>query len=180
MKKREMRIYPYDHAWKDKFVAEAKLLRKIFLSDIKVNIEHIGSTAVPGLSAKPTIDIMIGVESLNIADSYVKHIEKVGYEYVKDYEQSLPDRRFFRKGYCQAVSYHIHLVVVDSVFWKEHLLFRDILINNPSVKNEYFELKSKLSKQFIHDPYKYSQGKSKFIQIIIKTFGSLSNLINAV
>lgn len=98
MKKRDMKIYPYNRSWRDEFANEKKLLGKVFLNNIKADIVHIGSTAVPGLPAKPTIDIMIGVKSLTILDNCIKHIEKAGYEYVKEYEQSLPKRRFFRKG----------------------------------------------------------------------------------
>lgn len=168
---RNMRLSRYNSQWATKFLEEKKKLEaNVFFNTDGIVIEHIGSTAVPGLNAKATIDMMIGVKSLEEADSYVKNVEKHGYEYVKEYEKNLPDRRFFRKGYDQDISYHIHMVVLETAFWKNHLLFRDILRHDPLIKKKYGELKLILSKKFLNDSFNYSQGKSKFIATAIDLY----------
>lgn len=130
-----------------------------------VGIEHIGSTSVPGLAAKP----VIGVLALADADAHcIEPIVALGYEYIQRYEIDLPERRFFRRrdgegaGRC-----NIHLVEKGSEFWERHLLFRDYLRAHPQVARQYEQLKRRLAPLF-DDVNQYADAKSDFIREIAK------------
>jgi GrpB-like predicted nucleotidyltransferase (UPF0157 family) len=110
-------------------------------------VEHIGSTAVPGLAAKPVIDILVGVPSLDLADVHcIEPIVSLGYEYnMKRFEASMPLRRYFRKNNRQGQRTHlIHMVKTGSDFWKDPLLFRDHLRQNRDDRLAYERLKRDL------------------------------------
>jgi GrpB-like predicted nucleotidyltransferase (UPF0157 family) len=159
-------LEPYNHNWQELFYQEKiALVNKLAL--YKIEIEHIGSTAIPGIYAKPVIDIMIGVDSLFIADEFlIPIIKTLDYEYISIYEQSIPDRRYFNKNLVDNIRTHqIHLVEYKSEFWNRHLLFRDYLRNNPKIAKEYEQLKLFLAKQYT-DTNKYAAAKNSFIRKI--------------
>ena len=108
----------------------------------------IGSTAVPGLGAKPILDIMVGVSDLAKVEARITDLETAGYEYVPEYEAELPDRRYFRKPRTGTRRFHLHCVRLGGRFWSGHLLFRDYLRENPDVARAYFELKLDLASRF--------------------------------
>jgi GrpB-like predicted nucleotidyltransferase (UPF0157 family) len=130
-----------------------------------LDIQHIGSTSVSGLGAKPIIDIMIGVRTLQEADTYcLVPISGLGYEYIKKYEDQMPYRRYFRKSRNENIlEHHIHLVEKGSEFWIRHLAFRDYLRANAEVAREYEQLKRKLAPQF-SDGNEYAVAKTDFIK----------------
>lgn len=120
-------IQEYDPNWQNLFEQEKEQL--LMILPVETTIQHIGSTSVPGLSAKPIIDIVIGVVSLEIADLfYIDPITKLGYIYVAEYEQQIPERRYFRK-INNPISYHIHIVVHNGNLWGKYINFRDYLVN---------------------------------------------------
>jgi GrpB-like predicted nucleotidyltransferase (UPF0157 family) len=164
-----MQIYlaPYSIDWPKKFEREKKLLLKA-IGEWVEDIQHVGSTAVPGLSAKPIIDIMIGIESLTDADEHcIVPLEQLGYEYVQQFESETPERRYFRKSSQGVRTYQIHLVEIDSDWWQRHLLFRDYLRSHPQAANEYETLKQALAK--VHsDTNEYATAKTAFIRKIEK------------
>ena len=165
MKNQSIIIAPYDAAWPELFNKEKKLIEHA-LGKNALAIEHIGSTAVQGLAAKPIIDIMIGVADLSGADKHaLKPLIELGYEYVPEYEVQAPDRRYFRKRTIAGVTqgYNIHMVVLDSPFFKSHLAFRNYLRTHPDVVLEYAALKKKLAAQHT-DTNEYAQAKSAFIR----------------
>jgi len=137
------------------------------LNELQKTIEHIGSTSVPGLQAKPVIDIMIGVSSLEQADSCVPFIERTGYLHRPEHEDSIPDRRYFERSGSE-VDYHIHMVVFGSKFWKEHIFFRNYLRENPEAVKQYAALKKELAEKFRDNREAYTNGKTEFIQEILK------------
>lgn len=159
-------IVPYDDQWPKIFETEkSKILSA--LGDKNVVIKHIGSTAIPGLAAKPIIDIMIGITDLKTADDGIKPLEKIGYEYVPEFEKDLPERRFlYKNSPLPHQNFHCHIVRKDGAFWRQHLFFRDYLRKNPKVAAEYQQLKEKLAKQFL-DASHYCKAKSSFIQKIL-------------
>ncbi|NHJ49711.1 MAG: GrpB family protein [Asgard group archaeon] len=161
-------VEEYNPNWKSKYSKiREDILEKI--GDFVVEIEHIGSTAIPGLASKPIIDVMIGTQSLEDADKCIPRIIEMNFEYVKEHEKVLPNRRFFRKpvkGLGQR-EYHIHMVVFNDEFWKRQLLFRDYLITHPKVLKAYEELKRKLALKFKDNRQAYSDGKDDFIQKIL-------------
>jgi GrpB-like predicted nucleotidyltransferase (UPF0157 family) len=136
-------------------------------------IEHIGSTAVPGLGAKPIIDIMVGISRLSDAKRCINPLERIGYEYVPEYEDSIPERRYFRKGPNEPNKhYHLHMVEYDSEFWKRQLFFRDYLRTHPKAASEYFKLKKQLAVKYHLNREGYTDAKTSFITSILSKANS--------
>lgn len=156
----------YNPKWKTDFETEKQHL----ISAIGINylIEHIGSTAVKGLCAKPVIDILIGVDSLSKSEELIPKICKLGYSYISDYEKILPERRYFQKVINGKHIVHIHLVKKQTAFWEKYLLFRDILRQSPEISSQYSSLKQGLSKQNWDNRNAYTSAKSDFIQTTLK------------
>lgn len=124
---------------------------------------------MPGLSAKPVIDILIGVYSLEAAKAVIPQIEALGYGYWR--EDTTPRRLYFVRGLPPngPRSHHIHLVEKDTEFWRTHLLFRDILRADSAEARRYEELKTRLAAQFTNDREAYTDGKADYIQAILDT-----------
>ena len=159
-------VVPYQNDWPNKFASERFALGAIF-PEPRFQIEHVGSTAVPGLCAKPIIDIMIGAPSLSEIDECVDAMRRVGYEYMPQHEHALPLRRFFAKPIIRPRVFHVHVVTVNGAFWNDHLLFRDALRNDSRLANDYAELKRQLAQQFDDDREGYTDAKGSFISVAL-------------
>ena len=154
-------IADYDPQWPQLYEqAKHRILQAT--NGLIIAIEHIGSTAVPGLAAKPIIDIMPGVKQLANADACIEGLVRMGYTYVPIYEDALPDRRYFSLHLREHKGYHIHMVEVGGDFWKRHLLFRDYLHAHPEAAQAYAQIKRKLAPQFT-DTNDYASAKTEFI-----------------
>jgi len=133
-----------------------------------LDIHHVGSTAIPGLDAKPIIDILIDVSSMEAADSIVSHLQKVRYEHLpqkRDYDQ----RRFLRRYVDPHENDHVHLTTRERNPWRERLLrFRDSLLTHPETVRAYLELKHQLAQRYPHDRFTYGRAKDDFIQSIVE------------
>lgn len=156
-------VVPYDPFWPAIFEAERARLEAV-MGRWVAGIEHVGSTAVPGLDAKPVVDIMAGVRSLGDADRCVRTLEEIGYEHRGEAE--VPGRIFFRTASPRAC--HLHLVVVGGEFWESHLLFRDYLRTQPETASEYARLKHELAPRFRHDREAYTEAKTGFAEAVVK------------
>jgi len=156
-------VVEYNKEWPKLFDKEQDLLWKT-LSETVVCIEHIGSTSVPGLAAKPVIDIMIGLRNFAEADGLVPKVVDLGYIYIRKYEDVMPYRRFFQKMQNGKYTHHIHMVEINHEFWERHLLFRDYLRKNPKTAGEYALLKKKLAKRQWKDTNDYTDAKTQFIK----------------
>ncbi len=155
-------IQPYNHNWPNLFKQEKAQL-KSSLSKHATKIQHIGSTSVLELGARPIIDIMIGVLSLVDADRFcIQPIVALKYEYVPSFEINTPERRFFRKAIPYAS--HIHLVEINSSWWEERLLFRNYLRKNKEACHAYEAHKRKLAEQEWSSSSEYSNAKSDFLK----------------
>jgi len=128
-----------------------------------VAIEHIGSTAVPGLGAKPIIDIMIAIRQLDDAKNCIEPLKSIGYTYFPEHEDDFPERRYFDTGTSRTQMYHLHMVERISAFWERHLLFRDFLRECPDVARQYHELKKELADRYGSDRVSYTDAKTHFI-----------------
>jgi len=138
------------------------------IGHIIARVEHIGSTAVSGLGAKPIIDIIVAVNHLSDAEKCIEPLQRIGYEYQPKHEASMPERRFFRKGDPpKEQHYHLHMVELTSGFWKRHLLFRDYLRNHQKVAKEYYELKKRLANKYGSDREGYTEEKTLFIESVV-------------
>lgn len=158
-------IVDYEPGWPRAFDEEkARLLAAI--GPHIVGVEHVGSTAVPGLAAKPIIDILIGLRRLSDAVFCIPPLESMGYEYLPQREMETPERKFLAKPRTKPRSHHIHMVEVGSDFWERHLLFRDHLRANPDAAAEYEALKRDLAAKFGEDRDAYTEGKTEFIRRI--------------
>jgi len=133
-------IFDYDPEWKGLFEAEKLRLEQVF-SFIDFDVEHVGSTAVEGLGAKPIIDIMVGVDDLASVESNIANLEALDYSYQPEHERLYPERRFFQKPRSGPHQYHLHCVTRDTEFYRDHIFFRNHLAENPDVAGEYLALK---------------------------------------
>lgn len=152
----------YNPNWQDIFLKEKMRLENILPANSQV--EHIGSTSIKDLCAKPIIDILCGVDSFLISDNLIDKIVGLNYEYFEQYNAIIPDRRYFKK--MGENNFHIHLVQTGGQFWERHLLFRDFLIKNEIVKNEYASLKRELAQKEWVDGNEYAGAKTEFIRAI--------------
>ena len=157
----------YSPQWPLIFEAERTVLASVF-AGLSFRIEHIGSTAVPSLGAKPIVDVLVGAPSLADIEMRIPAIEVLGYQYVPEHEAVLPQRRFFAKPVVHPRQFHVHAVATNSSFFAEHLLFRDSLRANPRLAAEYFSLKVELAARFGDDREGYTDAKSSFIQSVIR------------
>lgn len=157
----------YSPMWPAIFHIEHGRLTAIFGVDAVV-IEHIGSTAVPGLGAKPVIDVMLGAPAISIVERKIAHLEADGYRYVQEFEKSMPERRYFVKAQGHPGYFHLQGVVYGSPFWKRHLAFRDALRADASLAGDYWKLKRRLAARFPNDRGAYNDAKSEFIRTVIE------------
>ena len=160
VKTMHVRVVPYNSAWVERFRQEAEVLQPLF-GDELVAIHHVGSTAVPGLQAKPVIDIMPIVRHIERVDSLTTPLEKLGYEGLG--ENGIPGRRYFRKGGDDR-THQIHVFQRGDPNVERHLAFRDYLRAHPAVAAQYGALKAALAQQFPEDIYGYMDGKDAFIK----------------
>jgi GrpB-like predicted nucleotidyltransferase (UPF0157 family) len=158
-------VVPYDPAWAETYRREAEQLRLVFGS-LLIDIHHIGSTSIPGLSAKPIIDMMPIVRDIEKVDSYNEYMREIGYE--PRGENGIVGRRYFVKGGDIDRTHHVHIYAADSPEVAKHLDFRDYVNAHPDALRDYAELKIELARQFPHDIESYMAGKDAFIKETIE------------
>lgn len=160
-----VQLQVYDPGWANEFEQERQRLLDVFGNRL-IAIEHIGSTSVPGLSAKPIIDMIAAVESFNDLGDFIEPLQKLGYEYMP--ERMFTDRKFFPKGPRSNRTHHLNLVLKSEVDqWESPLLFRDYLRNRQDARDEYAQLKSSLAQKYGHNRENYTKSKNDFIQHIL-------------
>jgi GrpB-like predicted nucleotidyltransferase (UPF0157 family) len=162
-------ISDYNSDWAKIFLLEKQNILSITEPGIILRIEHIGSTAVPGLCAKPTIDILIEISDNTDCNLLIDNLQKIQYQYIPRPDNP-PPHIMLAKGYSikgfTGQAFHIHIRYSGD--WDE-IVFRNYLINNPDVAHEYGELKRKLSIEYRNDREKYTDSKGDFISGITKT-----------
>lgn len=167
----EVVIVDYNPAWPALFEEEKKRLLAVAGQWIE-DIQHVGSTSVPGLAAKPIVDIMIAIHRLADVEKCVAPIESLGYGYMG--EHGLPERHFFRKpapDTWRGRTHHIHMVLRDSNQWINQIHFRDYLREHAEGRQQYQELKRALAEQFGSDRFAYTDAKQEFIFSILRKAG---------
>ncbi|MBT6120336.1 GNAT family N-acetyltransferase [bacterium] len=158
----KIELNSYDPNWKTQFETEKQRLHSIIGKNS--SIEHIGSTAIEGLCAKPVIDILIGIDHFSDPKTLITKISGLGYDYISEYEQQLPERRYFQKVRNGHHFIHIHLVERNSRFWQRHLFFRNQLSLYPELRNQYARLKQNLAQIKWKSRNDYASAKGEFIQ----------------
>jgi GrpB-like predicted nucleotidyltransferase (UPF0157 family) len=152
-------IVDYDPQWPARFAEERARLAEAF-GDDAIEIEHIGSTSVPGLAAKPIIDIVIGARTVPPPASRITAVEGLGYEHLGEY--GIPGRAYFRRRSPRPRTHHVHVYAAGSDRIRDHLLFRDWLRAHPAEATSYAELKRELARQDL-DSAAFQSGKAHFI-----------------
>jgi GrpB-like predicted nucleotidyltransferase (UPF0157 family) len=154
-----VRLVEYDERWPGLFATEARHLHAA-CGTLSIALEHVGSTAVPGLCAKPVLDILAGHPPAIPAASYVQCLQEAGYVHRGD--RGIAGHQFFRRG--QPRAYHIHLVEEGGVLWRQYLAFRDRLRLDAGAAQRYGDLKRRLARDYPRDRESYINGKAAFVR----------------
>jgi GrpB-like predicted nucleotidyltransferase (UPF0157 family) len=150
----EVLVVDWDPAWPVRAAEEAAAVAEALRA---VRVEHIGSTAVPGLSAKPVLDLLAGLRSLDLGPAELQGMQALGYEYLG--EHGLPGRLFFRKS-PERRTHHVHAVGLGGTEWRRHLAFRDYLRAHPDEAARYGEAKRALARAVQGDWEAYTDRKT--------------------
>lgn len=156
-------LEPANPAWPRLFEKEKTRLLEAFPSHFK-GLEHIGSTAVPGLDAKPIVDMLGGVTSLAEADALLEPLCVLGWDTSPAFNATLLDRRFLLRWPEGVRTHHLHLVVYGSEAWHERLKFRDCLRAHPDVAQRYLALKLELAERYRDNREAYTGAKTAFVR----------------
>jgi GrpB-like predicted nucleotidyltransferase (UPF0157 family) len=180
-------IQEHQESWTIEFSNLMVIIQNALRPFTNTTIEHIGSTSVAGLNAKPIIDILVGIEKAGFLDKIVSPMQEAGFTYSKKYELSWPERRYFlqltpistksppltidigdddsfRQYFISKA--HVHIVVKATHDWKRHIAFRDFLRTHPDFRERYDQLKKKLSEKEFRHHLKYYSRKNDFVKEI--------------
>ncbi|MGM0898939.1 MAG: GrpB family protein [Bacillota bacterium] len=161
---RQVIVTAYNAGWHAAFENAATEIREILSSEC-LDVQHIGSTAVPGLAAKPVIDLLVVVYGIEAIDCFEQDFRKLGYQ--AKGENGLPGRRYFERGGNER-THHVHCYELGNPEISRHLAFRDFLKANPRIASAYGELKMELAKQYPLDIEQYIIGKQAMVLEIEK------------
>jgi len=157
-------ILPYNPKWVKQFTAESKVIRTAF-EDPELEIEHIGSTAVPGMSGKPLIDILVIISDIDLVDPHVEAMERAGYTAYGDFLE-MKSYLFAREINGQKLV-NVHVFETGHPHIKEMLAVRDFLRNNLDEAKAYSRLKNQLYKQYPTDYAGYREAKDEYVEDLI-------------
>ncbi len=159
-------IVPYDSQWPDEF-NKIKNMLLMHLNDLILSIEHIGSTSVPNLSAKPIIDINMIMESYEVFPDIVNRLKEIGYKHRGDL--GIKGREAFQQpSNNEFIDFHLYCSPRDSEALRRHIQFREYLRNHSEARQEYENLKINLAQKFRDDRVAYTESKTEFIQNILR------------
>ena len=164
-------LEPHDPEWPKRFESEAERLRAA-LGEAAVRIEHVGSTAVEGLAAKPTIDIQVSVPSMTPRSRYLEPLTALGYRWALD--PWTDEHEFFSRDENGSRTFHVHVCPEGSEWERRHLAFRDWLREHPGDAAAYERLKRELAQAHPRDTYSYADAKSSFVRAIEAQAGAVT------
>lgn len=162
---RTVRVDKYNSKWKDEYIKEEKILKGI-LSNYDIDIQHIGSTSIIGCSAKPIIDIAIGVPYLEYGQKLIPILQDSGWLY--DGKSDFGVQYFLKKCRNNIETHFIHIEDINSRIWQNHIVFRDYLNCHPEKIIDYVNVKKRLEIKYADDRPNYTKMKAPFIECIIK------------
>ncbi|MCR8659032.1 GrpB family protein [Paenibacillus endoradicis] len=154
----KVRLTPFSDKWAQMFQDEVNNLKAIF-EELIINFEHFGSTSVPGMKAKPVIDMMCIVNEISIVDSFNEKMNALGYDIAGEW--GIDRRRLFRKGGDNR-THHIHFYQFNNPQIERHLVFRDYLRSHPEEVARYSQFKEEIARQF-ENTSGYSPAKKAFV-----------------
>ena len=167
--KKHVVVEPYNEEWKSDFIAIRDELDTV-LKDIVLRIEHVGSTSVEGLSAKPVIDIDVVIKDTTVLPDVISALQTIGYFHEGDL--GIPGREAFKyEGKEHLRKHHLYVCSQDSEELKRHITFRDYLRSNPDAVEEYSKIKEEAANLYPWDIDKYIEHKSPVIEMIYKRIG---------
>lgn len=159
---RKVILVPHDSAWASMYELEtARILSAC--GDQILATEHVGSTSIPGIHAKPIIDIAIAVRELKDADKMQAGMAGLGYDYPRDV--GIPNQYVYGKGNPR--KYIVHVQEYDSQHWRDYLKFRNALRNDPGLAKRYERLKLELARKYADDRATYTDGKASFVANVV-------------
>ncbi|MFB4213376.1 GrpB family protein [Shouchella sp. JSM 1781072] len=167
LKRGTVALIEYKEEWTKIFNRDKDIILQIVGNKV-VDIQHVGSTAIPDISAKPIIDILVGLKNIFEADHFIPKFEEKSYEFRP--HASTQDRFLYIKGGKNFRTHHIHVVQYGSNEWNRMIRFRDYLRENPKVALEYKELKEDLANRFSNNREEYTKGKENFVYQIENLF----------
>ena len=169
MRTAKVTVVPYSEGWKSAFEAIRQELHNA-LGDLIMGIEHVGSTSVEGLSAKPCIDVDIIIKDYDALDAVVDQLARIGY--IHEGDLGIPGREAFRySGKTHFMKHHLYVCPQDSEELHRHVTFRDFLRNNPEAVKKYSLIKEKAAELFPNDIDGYIEYKSTCIEELYKECG---------
>ncbi len=164
LKRGTVHLISHQSSWATDFEKE-KLQLLSAIGDYISTIEHVGSTSIPGLAAKPIIDMLAEVDNLSVYKQLIEPLAALGYEFMP--ERIFIDRVFFPKGARENRTHHLSLVVKDSDQWKKTLAFRDYLRKNSAARDKYQTHKTELAAKYPDDRASYTKAKEQLIEEIL-------------
>lgn len=159
-------LVPHDEDWHRLFEEEKARIENA-VGALIVGVEHVGSTSVCGIAAKPVLDIAAAIEKYSDGARCVAPLEALDYKYRGEY--GIAKRHYFVKG--EPRTHHLHVVELNGDFWRSHLLFRDHLRRNPHIAGEYENLKKELAREHSENRDAYQTGKTEFIENVLIAAG---------
>lgn len=167
----DVALVPYDACWVSQFATERDRLFALFPGDF-IAIEHFGSTAVPGLSAKPIIDILAGVESMSHADTLIDPLCRAKYTTSIEFNATLQERRWLMRWANGHRTHHLHIVVYGGLQWRRRLEFREALRSDPALAARYEQHKQRLAAEFRADREAYTDAKAEFVREVLASYAT--------
>ena len=161
---RKIVVVPHENHWSEKFQMEAKRLKSAMPETVKIH--HIGSTSVPGLAAKPIIDMIMEVENIERVDGWNERFIELGY--IVKGENGISRRRYFIHGTEEKRSYHLHVFEKGNPEIVRHLAFRDYMMAHCEEAETYATLKKELAEKYTYDGTLYTEGKNEFVRNVDK------------
>ncbi len=161
-------LHAYDPAWQARFIEERERLLSLG-PDLFIDVQHIGSTAVPGLAAKPIIDLLAGVASMAVALGLAEQVAAWGYTGSAEFNATLVDRQWFMRHALGHRTHHLHVVVHGGPAWQDRLRFRDVLRSDPGMAARYAALKQQLAQAHAADREAYTQAKEGFVRMVLES-----------
>jgi GrpB-like predicted nucleotidyltransferase (UPF0157 family) len=171
LKRGTVKLSPYSKEWAILFEKEKSILQNA-LSWVALDIQHVGSTAIPDMPSKPIIDIAIGIKTIKDLRDWIKPLQKAGYLL----RENASNCRVlcFAKGSEDKRTYYLHLVKYHGEIWNNYLAFRDYLMINRESAQQYSPLKEKLAEKYSDNRGKYTTAKADFVRKTIKTARKIS------
>ena len=163
LQKEKVELAPYNLEWEKSYKNEEKLLHDLF-GKYAIEIQHIGSTAIPGAKAKPIIDIAVGVENLEETENYLESLKQLGYKLEHCAEKG---RYFFAKERAGKITQHLHIEKIGSDVWDRQIIFINYLKKNKDALDRYNKFKTELAEKYKDDRKSYVAAKVEFIDNLI-------------